>query len=291
MSGLKMPLLKTLFCCISVCIFLTFSSSSSSSRPVMLLAPARPHPEEHVTKHDSLENGDDPKLQTDVLISLMEPFVYENIDMDTPQMFAVLEPPIEEEGTGLERRDLLGDLEEIRYLNKKAWNANVALKKAGAHIFVLESKPWWDEKVHKYRQHLSKSIILSGSSDFGWNLPADLPLEIMPLHRPVGLYAPCLFSGIVLKDGKSVPDVPVRVGHINENGLESVSLWHEVMVTRTDSAGKFSIIFNEPGWWYCEATVPGEPLKGADGSLKEVELSSIMWLYVDPLPVLKRKRG
>lgn len=248
------------------------------NNPVALLAPGRPHVED---KGATLENG---PWQADILISLMEPWRYENIDMDMPQMFALFEPGEAESSEGMERRDLLEDMEEIRYLDKKAWSANVALSKVGPHIFVLESKPWWDEKNHKYRQYLAKSIIFSGAVDKGWNKPAGLSLEIMPLTRPMGLYSPCLFSGQVLRDGKPGANIAVTVGHINETGTDAATPWHGALRVMTNSEGLFSVVLNEPGWWYCEAAIPGEPLRGSDGETKPMDLSSVFWLYVDPAP-------
>lgn len=252
--------------------------AASINNPVALLAPGRPHVED---KGATLENG---PWQADILISLMEPWRYENIDMDMPQMFALFESGDVESPEGMERRDLLEDMEEIRYLDKKAWSANVALSKVGPHIFVLESKPWWDEKDSKYRQYLAKSIIFSGAADKGWNKPAGLRLEIMPLTRPMGLYSPCLFSGQVLQEGKAAANIAVTVGHINENGTSAATPWHGALRVMTDSEGLFSVVLNEPGWWYCEAAIPGEPLKGSDGEIKPLELSSVFWLYVDPAP-------
>lgn len=270
---------KLLLSLLFLCLFAMLAHGAGiAANPVALLAPGRPHVED---KGASLESG---PWQADILISLMEPWLYENIDMDMPQMFALFEPFDGENPGSLERRDLLGDLEEIRYLDKKAWSANVAISKSGPHIFVLESKPWWDEKNLKYRQYLAKSIIFSGGEDNGWNQPVALALEIVPLTRPMGLYSPCLFSGVVLHNGKPAANIAVTVGHVNENGLKPATPWHEAMRVMTNSGGQFNVILNDPGWWYCEAAMPGEPLKGGDGEMKPLDLSSVFWLYVDPAP-------
>ncbi len=94
------------------------------AQPVTALIPSQP----------SLEKGGkQPQNEVDVLIALLEPFACTGVDMDRPQFFAVLYYPenFNPDGMQPELRPLLGDVEEIRYLDKKAWGANVAIEKPG----------------------------------------------------------------------------------------------------------------------------------------------------------------
>jgi hypothetical protein len=104
--------------------------------------------------------------------------------MDMPQMFASLR--FENGAEQPERQDLLGDVEEIRYLGQKAWGANIALEKAGLYQFIMESRPWWNEAKNHYLQQVCKVVLPVLGQGEGWSVPAGLGFEIVPLTRPFG---------------------------------------------------------------------------------------------------------
>ena len=223
--------------------------------------------------------------ELDVLITMMRPFQDEGLVMDMPQMFAVLRydstTPIKDGVAQPERRDLLGDLEEIRYLNQKAWGANVALTKPGLYQFIIEGRPWWDAAHGRYLQHYVKTTLPVYGVERGWSLPVGQRFEIVPLSRPFGLTAPAMFSGTVLMDGKPLAAASVRMARINTEKRTVPTSWHEDIAARTNSKGEFSFVLNQPGWWCCMATTPGDPLKGPDGQPKPLNLGALFWLYVD----------
>lgn len=232
--------------------------------------------------------------EVDVLIAMMRPPLrasspYAGFDMEMPQLFAVLRHDADAAaasgGAQPERRDLLGDVEEIRYQDKRAWGANVALEKPGLYQFILEARPWWDEARQLYRRHLAKTEVPVRGVDRGWHLPAGLRFEIVPLSRPFGLSAPALFSGRLLRDGKPVADAPVRMVCINAEQGAAPSPWHEALAAVTNALGEFSFVLDRAGWWCCEAVGRDEPLRGPDGELRPVELDALFWFYVDgPAP-------
>lgn len=217
--------------------------------------------------------------EVDMLMTLMKPFKNQAIAMDMPQMFASLR--FENGAEQPERQDLLGDVEEIRYLGQKAWGANIALEKAGLYQFIMESRPWWNEAKNHYLQQVCKVVLPVLGQGEGWSVPAGLGFEIVPLTRPFGLYAPAIFSGRALLSGKPQVNIPVRMGRINIEKKSVPTPWHEELAARTNQAGEFSFVVSQPGWWYCEAIIPGDPLKGPDGEMKPMEFGSILWLYVD----------
>ncbi len=226
---------------------------------------------------------DDTIPEADILMTLMQPNAYLAHGMDMPQSFAVLFQPDKAEG-GEEnpvRKDLLGDVEEIRYLDTKAWGANVALADPGLYQFIMEGKPFWNERKDEYYQQSAKLYLPVLSDGRGWDRSAGQGLEIVPLTRPYGLQEPALFTAKVLFNGKAVNEAEVIAGRLNVNKKAAPTRWHGKLETRTDQAGVFSVILNSPGWWYCEAVIKGEPLKGADGQMKDVRKSSIIWLYVE----------
>lgn len=230
------------------------------------------------------KNDDMP--EADILMSLMRPQAYVAQAMDMPQSFAMIFQAEKPGNAGDKpvRKDLLGDVEEIRYLDTKAWGANVALPDPGLYQFIMEGKPFWNENKNEYFQQSAKLYLPVLSNGSGWDKAVSLDLEIVPLTRPYGLQDPAFFSARLLKNGKAVDNARVMAGRLNINKKAASGRWHGQMETRTDQAGIFSFVLNEPGWWYCEAVVQGEPLKGTDGEMKEVRKSAIIWLYVDKKP-------
>lgn len=129
--------------------------------------------------------------EVDVLITRMDPFRHLAEEMSMPQLFAVLrfdEHTLPKDGVMQpERVDVLGDVEEAQYLDKKAWGANVALDKPGLYQFIIETRPWWNEAAQRYDQHYVKSFLPVYGVETGWEYPAGLPVEIVSLSRPFGL--------------------------------------------------------------------------------------------------------
>lgn len=253
-------------------------------------------PADAPAKPDQAAAPADPQIdeEVDVLITMMRPFQYEGLVMDMPQMFAVLRydsaTPVKDGVAQPERRDLLGDMEEIRYLNQKAWGANVALTKPGLYQFIIEGRPWWDAAHGRFLQHYVKTTLPVYGVERGWNLPVGQRFEIVPLSRPFGLTAPAMFSGVVLMDGKPLPAASVRMARINTEKRPVPTSWHEDIAARTNNKGEFSFVLNQPGWWCCMASIPGDPLKGPDGQPKPLQLGTLFWLYVDSLSSETRKR-
>lgn len=277
----------------------TAEGKSTSGEAAQAEASARtdqPHAAAQTAAQALAQAPADPQIdeELDVLITMMRPFQYEGLVMDMPQMFAVLRydstTPIKDGVAQPERRDLLGDLEEIRYLNQKAWGANVALTKPGLYQFVIEGRPWWDAAHGRYLQHYVKTTLPVYGVERGWNLPVGQRLEIVPLSRPFGLTAPAMFSGSVLMDGKPLAAASVRMARINTEKRTVPTSWHEDIAARTNSKGEFSFVLNQPGWWCCMASIPGDPLKGPDGQPKPLQMGALFWLYVDSLSSETRKR-
>lgn len=232
--------------------------------------------------------------EVDVLITMMRPFQHQGLSMDMPQLFSVLRyddaTPSKDGILQPERRDLLGDVEEIRYLDQKAWGANVALASPGLYQFIIEARPWWDAARDRFVQHYVKTTLPVYGVERGWELPVGQRFEIQPLTRPFGLTAPALFSGRALLNGRPLPGATVRMARINTDKSTAPTPWHEQLEARTDSVGQFSFVLNQAGWWCCMAIAPGDPLRGPDGQPKPLELGALFWLYVDGPTAETRKR-
>lgn len=299
--GATMPLLhftlKRIFSC-SVIWLSAFCAAlccplpaTAVSAPVTLLVPSRPSVEENALGQPQAETAT-PNIseEVDVLITMMRPFAHDNMMMDIPQLFTVLrydsDTPAKDGVLQPERHNLLGDVEEIRYLDKKAWAANIALAKPGLYQFIIEARPWWDASRQYFVQHYVKTALPVYGVERGWDVPAGQRFEIQPLTRPFGLTAPSLFSGRVLLNGEPMPNATLRMARVNTDKSSVPTSWHEELAAMTDNAGQFAFVLNLPGWWCCMAIAPGAPLHGPDGQMRPLEMGALFWLYVDaPIPM------
>lgn len=284
--------MRAVSCICALCIlFCGLCVHTACARPVTVLVPSQPSIEQStIMPENKGKQARLAPLEVDVLMSLMEPYDNAGMDMDRPKMFASLHyPPMGENvNQDPQRKDLLGDVEEIRYSNARAWGANVGLNEKGLYQFILEARPRWDEERGKYYEEYAKVILPVLGVENGWNLPAGMALEIIPLSRPFGITAPALFMGKALYGGKPLADAPVYMGRINDNKLPAPTEWHKTMEVRTDANGQFAFTLNQPGWWYCAATVGADPLRGPDGEPRAVERVAVLWLYVDSQPPAKK---
>ena len=223
------------------------------------------------------------KEEVDLLIVGMEAFRYRGVAIDPPRIFTIyrFDKDAENPRRPARREDRLGDIEEIRYLNQKAWGANVGLDRPGLYEFVIETQPWWEPFQAGYAQHIVKTMLPVYGEGWGWHLPLGLSFEIVPATRPFGLLAPALFTGRVLVNGKPVTGLPVRIFRINTENVQVPTPWHEEMELRTTENGLFSVVLNRPGWWCCAATQQGAPLKGPGGQPSPLYISTLFWFYVD----------
>lgn len=258
-----------------------------------LLVPDQPTVENPAT-------GKKAPVEMDVLVAFVEPHEHSGIDMDRPQMFAVIRRSLaipENANAGEQsavpiatREDLLGSLEEIKYLKHQAWAANVPLSIPGLYQLITESRPWWNAKDNNFIQQFSKTTVPVFGEGLGWDEPAGLKFEILPLTRPFGNVAPAHFRGKVVLSGNPLPDTYVKITRHNTEERPFPSPWHEIQLVRTDAQGIFSFVCPLPGWWGFMAVTQGDPLKGPDGQVKPLEMGAIIWMYVDESLPVGRKR-
>lgn len=223
--------------------------------------------------------------EVDMLIAGMDLFRHEGLDMDMPRIFTVyrFDPEARDRDKPVARDDLLGDIEEISYLGRKAWGTNVGLSRRGLYQFSIETRPWWDAARQGYEQQIVKTMLPVYGEDWGWHLPVGLSFEIVPLVCPFGLTAPAFFSAAVLVDGKPGKNLHVEVQRINTDNVKSSTRWQETVTERTNASGEFGAVLNRPGWWSCRVYRAGAPLKGPNGKPAPLKTSTVFWLYVDSL--------
>ena len=281
---------------LNLCVLtvLALAPLSSASAQINALLPDQPIKE---------WNAKDTEKQMDVLLTLVDPFTHRSFDMDMPQMLAVTRiVPMTEEEKAIElknhgktatlksqREELLGELEEIRYLGKKAWAAHVSLENPGLYQLMTETRPRWDEERRIFEQQFIKTILPVYGLERGWDHPAGIKFEILPLTRPFGLLAPALFTGRVILSGAALANTPVLATRLNADKRGVPTEWHTAQVVKTNAAGEFSVICPLPGWWAVTATTAGESLKGPDGQPAPLELGAVLWVYVDDAKATSHK--
>lgn len=249
-------------------------------------APAEATPAEEDKTQAAAQPAPPPlNAEVDMLISLMRPREHAAQPMDMPQLFAVLR---HDAGTRFvngtpqpERRDLLGDMEESLYLDTKAWGANVAIDQPGLYQFITETRPRLNAERQCFEQQYVKSILPVCGVEEGWERPAGLRLEILPLTRPFGLTAGSSFTGKALGPDGPLVNARVYMDRIRTEKKTGPLPWQHDLEARTDANGQFTFIPGAPGWWCCVVEVPGQPLKGPDGQPTSLILGSVLWLYVD----------
>jgi uncharacterized GH25 family protein len=216
-----------------------------------------------------------------VSIAFGHPFAQTAVDMDLVQMFATIRHPPAEGGQAI-RSEFLDTLKQTQYLKKNAWTGTIPLPGPGLRQIIVETRPYWEAKQGIFLQQFAQTFVPVRGYEYGWNTPAGLRLEILPLTRPFALTAPALFTGRVLLDGKILPNAPVRIEYLNEDKRIVPSAYHRTQRVRADERGVFSFVCPHPGWWGFAAVTKGYPLRGPDGQSKETELSGVLWLHVDP---------
>lgn len=192
--------------------------------------------------------------------------------MDKPAQFGVQ--------VGDEKTDLIGTLKARAMGGKTAYTCNYTLPGPGDYIFYLEPAPYWEPAEQKMIVHYTKTIVDAFGADEGWDEPVGFPVEIMPLTRPYGLWSGNLFRGVVMKDGRPVPNAEIEVEYWNTDGVDIPSDPYVTQVIKADEQGVFSYAMPRAGWWSFAALIDGDkPMKNPDGKSVDVELGALIWVH------------
>lgn len=220
--------------------------------------------------------------QIDVVLSFSHPFEGRGMDLVKPEAFYYRKDD--------QKQDLLGTLRAITVMGKKAWQTKVAINRPGVYQFVMKPRPYWEAAEDIFIIHYTKTIIAAYGADTGWDKPAGLATEIVPLTRPFANYAGNSFTGQVLLHGKPVSFAEVEVEYYNQGQhLQAPTDYHITQVIKTDGNGIFTFTCPVAGWWGFAALNEADyTLPGPDGGQKHVELGAVLWIALDKLsPSLK----
>ncbi|MDJ0623367.1 MAG: DUF4198 domain-containing protein [Desulfocapsaceae bacterium] len=208
-------------------------------------------------------------------LSFSHPFEMIGMELAKPSKFYCLADD--------EKIDLLPSLQESKLMNHPSWQANHGLRRPGVYQYVMEPQPYWEPAEDIFIIHYTKTIVAAFGAEEGWDKPAGLPTEIIPLIRPFGNYAGNTFSGRVVVDGKPAAGQDVEVEFYNrDQRYQKASDYHITQVVRTDDQGVFHFACPFPGWWGFSALhEAGFTMKAPDNTEKAVELGGVLWVYFD----------
>lgn len=183
----------------------------------------------------STDSVSDPKhAQISFTISFTHPMDQgPMMNMPAPKEFGVLV-----DGT---RTSLTDTLKPVLVGDKTTYGAAYTLTRPGAHIFYLEPSPYYDSTEKALIQHYTKVIVDAFGAWSGWNELVGFPVEIKPLTRPYGLWAGNVFQGVILHDGKPVPNAALEIEYYNENKrITPPTATHTTQIITADANGVFT---------------------------------------------------
>lgn len=219
-----------------------------------LSAPAMAHFQMIHTPDAALEKGG----TLDLKLVFTHPFEGgHTMDMGKPQQFYMIHKE--------EKTDLVGALKEITWAGAensgKAYEAQVKVRKMGDHVFCLVPEPYLEEKEDAYIQQLTKVIVNNAGLPTDWDAPTGLVTEILPLDKPYALWTGNVFRGVVVSEGKPVPNAEIEVEYLNhppvpgKNEFQKEALVEApqdafvTMTIKADANGQFVFGIPRAGWW------------------------------------------
>lgn len=193
------------------------------------------------------------------------------MQMDRPVQFGMLR--------GGERVDLSDRLVAAPVGESMTWAAVVELTEPGPAQFYVQPQPYWEPAEGKYIIHYTKVLVDSWASGEGWDTPVGLPVEIMPLTRPTGIWAGNSFSGVVTREGQPVPFAEIEVEFVNDGSITAPNDAFVTQVIKADANGTFTYAMPRAGWWGFAALVKAdEPVTSPEGAEVPVELGGLIWV-------------
>lgn len=188
------------------------------------------------------------------------------------------------------KTDLKNDLKPLIWSSLSnsgsGYEAKVMLRGMGDFIFGLVPAPYFEESEGAWMQQCTKVMVNVAGLPTGWDEPIGLPVEIVPLDKPYGLWTGNLFRGVVMADDKPVPFAEVEVEFLNhrpdmaKNRFASeaeVEAPQDCFITQTikaDANGTFAYAIPRAGWWgFAALGVKTREYRGA-----ELGVDAVIWV-------------
>lgn len=181
-----------------------------------------------------------------------------------------------------EKQDLSPSLKAAKKDGKAIWRVKHQIKRPGDYIYFMEPAPYFEPAEDVFIIHYTKAVVPAMGAEEGWDLPAGLPVEILPLTRPYGLNAGNSFTGQVLYLGKPLAGAGVEIELYDPKGKHKIpSDAHITQVVKTDPNGIFCFTMPWSGWWGFSALTTADYKMKYKGVKKDVELGGVLWVFVD----------
>lgn len=160
------------------------------------------------------------------------------------------------------------------------------VRSMGDYVFVVIPSPYLEKEEDIYIQQITKAAANVGGVPGNWNQPIGLPTEIVPLDKPYANWVGGVFRGVVLSDGKPVPNADLEVEYMNHPPIMEKNMFrkkglveapHDSMVTmgvKADANGQFTIGIPRAGWWGVCALGSGAKNKHNG---KELSQDAVIW--------------
>jgi cobalt/nickel transport protein len=175
--------------------------------------------------------------------------------------------------------DLRPQLQPKVIEGRQAWQTTYEIRKPGDYLFFVEPAPYWEPAERKMIVHYAKVVVDGYGSGEGWDGLVGLPVEILPLVRPYGLWTGNVFRGVVEHHGKPVPFAEVEVEWVNDGSITPPADAFVTQVIKANATGEFSYAIPRAGWWGFAALIEADKkLRSPTGDEVPVELGGVMWV-------------
>lgn len=210
-------------------------------------------------------------------LSFSHPMALEGMDLEKPNAVKVFHDGKSE--------DLTSGLQASSILGHKGWALNYTFRRPGVYQFIMEPAPYWEAAEDRFIIHYTKTYVAAFGGEEGWDKPAGLKTEIVPLTRPFGNYAGNVFQGQVLLDGKPLPGAEVEVEFYNrDRRYAAPNDYFVTQVVKADERGVFTYGVPFAGWWGFAALSLSDESLNREGAPKPVELGAVLWAeFIDPV--------
>ncbi len=204
-------------------------------------------------------------------LSFSHPFELVGMEMAQPKRFWVVRDGQSEM--------LTGQLGKAEVMGQTGWRCPYRIKRPGVYAFCMEPQPYWEPVEDCFIIHYTKTVVAAFGDDEGWDVPAGMKTEILPLSKPYGLYTGNVFQGVVLLDGQPVPGATVEVEYYNQDGRVTAPTDYMIAQTiKADPNGVFTYAAPAAGWWGFAALNKADFQLEHDGMKKDVELGAVIWV-------------
>ena len=166
------------------------------------------------------------------------------------------------------------------------------VRSMGDYTFVMVPGPYYESEEDTYIQQITKMMINVGGVPGNWSEPLGLPTEIVALDKPYANWEGGVFRGIVLSNGKPVPNADLEIEFLNHLPVEGKNTFAEkgvltasqdafvTMSIKANDRGEFTIGLPVAGWWGICALGTG-PVKEHKG--KELSQDAVLWVKAAPV--------